>query len=311
MTSKISTVIRYDGPALKESSMDVADLAPALWGLSEIVKIANKKINGDRSAVKVLVKVDIEQKCFQFLIEITQTLVQQISLFVSDEKVATAKEIAEWIGLVGGSGGGGYGLLKFYKWMAKKKLTLNELSIEEHGDNISISNVEGDVTVNKNTFFLLNDEEILKNVKNVVKPLTKDGYDKLQFEQNDEIVDEISSEDGEGIYNITEDFFKSGHRVNKSITSAKIQVKKPDYLGNSKWSFVLDKGFEAKIEDTSWLERFQRNEISIPAGSFLEVILRTEIELDDNNDPTGIVSYYIVEIKRVILPTEQTDLFKQ
>lgn len=213
---------------------------------------------------------------------------------------------------MGGGGGGGYGLLKFYKWMVKKKLTLNELSIKEHGDNISISNVEGDVTVNKNTFFfLLNDEEILRNVKNVVKPLTKDGYDKLQFEQNDEIVDEISSEDGDGIYNITEDFFKSRHRVNKSITSAKIQVKKPDYLGNSKWSFVLDKGFEAKIEDASWLERFQRNEISIPAGSFLEVILRTEIELDDNNDPTGIVSYYIVEIKKVILPTEQTDLFKQ
>ena len=60
MTSKISTVVRYDGPALKEHSMDVADLAPALLGLSEIVKIANKKINGDRSAVKVLVKVDIE-----------------------------------------------------------------------------------------------------------------------------------------------------------------------------------------------------------------------------------------------------------
>ena len=30
--SKISTVVRYDGPALAEHSMDVADLAPALLG---------------------------------------------------------------------------------------------------------------------------------------------------------------------------------------------------------------------------------------------------------------------------------------
>ena len=62
--SKISSIVRYDGPALAEHSMDVADLALALIGLSEIVKIYNKKFNGDRSAVKVLVKVDTEQKCF-------------------------------------------------------------------------------------------------------------------------------------------------------------------------------------------------------------------------------------------------------
>ena len=48
-----------------------------------------------------------------------------------------------------------------------------------------------------------------------------------------------------------------------------------------------------------------------PAGSFLEVILRAEIELNDNNDPTGNINYYVVEVNKVIPPVEQTNLFKQ
>lgn len=46
------SVIRYDGPALADHSMDVADLAPALMALSDLLKIANTYMNGDRAGVK-------------------------------------------------------------------------------------------------------------------------------------------------------------------------------------------------------------------------------------------------------------------
>lgn len=314
--SKISTIVRYDGVALKEHSMDVADLAPALLGLSEIIKISNEKINGDRSAVKVLVKVDVEQSCFQFFIEIKQTFLQQISLLVSSENVATAtaKEIAGWIGIIApGVGAATAGLFKLYKWIADQKVSLNELDIKEDKDNIIISNPSNnrDITVNKHTYIIMNEKDTLKNIKNVVKPLTNEGYDKLQFEQDNEIVDEISSEEGKRIYNISEDSLKLQLRVNKSTSPVKLKVKKPDFLGNSMWSFVLDKVLSAKIEDTLWLEKFQKGEVSIPPGSYLDVLLRTEIELDDNNDPAGNVNYFITEVKDVIPPAEQSDLFNQ
>ena len=97
--SKATAIIRYDGPALAEHSMDVSDLAPALLGLSEIAKIANQKINGEQSSVKVFISVDTEQKCFQFNIEIAQTLLQQVSLILHNEHVATAKDIANGLAL--------------------------------------------------------------------------------------------------------------------------------------------------------------------------------------------------------------------
>ena len=291
--------------------MDVADLAPALLGLSEIVKIANNRFNGDKSAVKVLVSVDSEQKCFQCDIQITQGFFQSISLLLSNEAVATAKEIAEWIGIIGGPGGGVYGLFRLYKWIANKKVSLNELDVEQDGNNVTITNPgdNSNITVNNNTFILMDDKDVLKNIKDVVKPLTNEGYDKLQFEQEEEVTEEISSDEGRRIYNLDADSLEMRPRVHVTTSFTKLKVKKPDLLGDSRWSFILDKQIEAKIEDVVWLEEFQKGNIPLPVGSYLDVMLRHEIELDDNNHPTGNASYYVVDVKGVIPPSEQDELF--
>ena len=200
--TKVTAIVRYDGPALAEHSMDVSDLAPALLGLSEIAKIANRHINGDQSSVKVSISADTEQKCFQFQIEIAQTLLQQVSLLLHSGHVATAKEIAEWIGITGGSA---FGVFKVYKWIVKQKVTLTELDVKEAGSIVTITNVDNSIvdnsiTVNKHVFHLMGDPDVIRNAKNVVRPLTKDGYDKMQFEKDGEVVDEISAAEGQEIY---------------------------------------------------------------------------------------------------------------
>ena len=146
--SKATAIIRYNGPALAEHSMDVSDLAPALLGLSEIAKIANRNINGEQTSVKVSISVDTEQKCFQFNIEIAQTLLQQVSLLIHSGHVSTAKEIAEWVGIISGSA---VGLFGAYKWLAKQKVTLNEISIEDTGGQVTMSNVTNSTVINNIT----------------------------------------------------------------------------------------------------------------------------------------------------------------
>jgi len=56
-------------------------------------------------------------------------------------------------------------------------------------------------------------------------------------------------------------------------------VKKPDYLGNSKWEFRhTDAGtIEAKMLDADWLERFRAGEVLLYPGDALRVTLRTEL----------------------------------
>ena len=65
MSKHVISTIRYDGPALSDRSMDVAELAPALLALSDLLKIANTYANGDRAGVKVKVNADLEQHCFE------------------------------------------------------------------------------------------------------------------------------------------------------------------------------------------------------------------------------------------------------
>ena len=76
MSKHVTTTIRYDGPALAGHEMDVQDLAPALLALAEIAQIANRKFNGDRASLKVLVNADVEQQCFMLDLSMIQSLIE-------------------------------------------------------------------------------------------------------------------------------------------------------------------------------------------------------------------------------------------
>ena len=179
------------------------------------------------------------------------------------------------------------------------------------GSNVVIQHVDNSsITVNRYTYDMMRDPNVIKNVRNVVKPLTKDGYDKLQFEKDGEVIDEISAAEGLEIYSMNAESLEVQQGVNKTTFPAKVKVKKPDLLGDSQWSVIFDKAIVAKIEDAGWLERFHNAEILILPGSYLDVMLRMEIDLDDKREPIGDPKYYIVEVKAVIPPDQQTGLFK-
>lgn len=141
MMKSVHTIIKFDGPALAEKSMDVAHLAPALLALSELVKDANRYANGDRAGAKVLVNADLEQKCFELNVELLLTIWEQAKLLISDDNVRSAKEIAEWIGIVGGPTMGLFVLIK--KLKGKKVHSVVVLRVKDGQNEVEIT-IEGD-----------------------------------------------------------------------------------------------------------------------------------------------------------------------
>ncbi len=76
-----------------------------------------------------------------------------------------------------------------------------------------------------------------------------------------------------------------------------LKVKKPDYLGTSKWVFKYGhQTIEAKILDQEWLDAFQRNYEQVNPGDSLRVILSEEVSYGYDNDV--VHTYY--EITQVI-----------
>lgn len=56
-----------------------------------------------------------------------------------------------------------------------------------------------------------------------------------------------------------------------------LAVKKPDYLGTSKWELRHGRRtISAKIEDGPWLSRFQAREIDVRPGDAIQCIVRIE-----------------------------------
>lgn len=205
--SDASVIVRYDGPALAGHRMDVADLAPALLGLSELCKLANEKFNGNAAAVKVLIGADQEQKCFQFSLEIVQTLLQHAQGLLEHRPVKTAKEILEWVGLISGPIAGVFGLFKLWKRIAGQEIASEVLTVKD-GRNVVQLQIKGDnnttIIAYRESYELLQMEAARENAKRVLAPVAKPGYDEVEFESAGVIQDHYSKAEATTVLEVPE-----------------------------------------------------------------------------------------------------------
>ncbi len=88
--------------------------------------------------------------------------------------------------------------------------------------------------------------------------------------------------------------------INEYSSTVVMQVKKPDYTGQSKWDFHLDGHIiSVKIRDREWLGKFQSGKVILRPGDSIEALLRVESHRDD----IGIVInevFELMKVKRII-----------
>lgn len=80
-----------------------------------------------------------------------------------------------------------------------------------------------------------------------------------------------------------------------------LPVKKPDYLGDSKWQLRHgQRNIEAKIEDAAWLRRFQNREVDVRPGDALRCRVRIEYLYGHDNELLT-ERYTVLEVLEVML----------
>ena len=296
MSSNSSITVRYDGPALSGHQMDVSDLAPALIGLSELYKHANTKCNGNKAAVKVLISTDTEHQCFQFDIQIVQGFWDQAKTLLKDTDIASAKELGEWLGLIGGGGATAvYGLFKLLKWLDGRKVNSSELKIESGLDSTKITVIgsNNSITVYPRTLELAEDQTTLKNVYKVIKPITKDDYESLEFEHGDE-TEMISSEDAGRITN-TVNVDAEEQFDEPQVVSAWITVYAPVYDPTVKsWRFKYgETHYYMDISDTNIAEDAINR-----GGALIDDTYFVRLEIRQEHTSSGRINnhYKIMEV---------------
>lgn len=304
----VKTIIKFDGPAVDGKAMDVADLAPSLVALSDLLKHANRKFNGDKAGLKILVNADLEQNCFELGVELSQTVWDTVSQLVQDEKVRTAKEIAEWIGIIATPAISLYGLIKFLKGKEVENVTTVKQQDGRNNVQIIVKGDSNSVTVNQNVFDLYSDRTAREKAVKVLEPLHKEGYDTVEFYKDDTVFEKFSKNDAPNI-----DLSDTPEIVSQNVIKSKIRttarIRIAPYEGKSKWTIVYKKAIQASMDHEEWLQRFQANEVSAPPGSSLEVDLEENVIVNEHGEAIEDPTYRILHVWDVIPEKKQISLF--
>lgn len=300
----VHTIIKFDGPALAGKSMDVAQLAPALLALSDLVKDANRLANGDRAAIRVMVNADLAQRCFELNVELVQTIWEQVKLLIADERVRSAKEIAEWIGLIGGPTVGLFLLIK--RLRAKKVQSVAVLRVSEGENSIEIR-IEGEgepIVVSEAVYTLYANTATRQKAIDVLGPLRSEGYETLEFYEKEGVFVHFDKEDvpasnGSDMPEVVP------QNERKSAIRTSVKIRKAAYEGRSRWTVVYHKAVEVAFDDLDWLARFQSGQESAPPGSYLDVDLEESYVTGDTGEMIGEPSYRVRKVHGVVPPPEQ------
>ena len=292
-----SVIVRYDGPALSEHRMDVADLAPALLGLAELCKIANERFNGGSASVKVLIGADVEQKCFQFSVELIQTIWQQAQGILEHKEIKTAKEILEWLGLIGGPLGTVFGLFKLWKRLQGREVSAEELVVKD-GKNVVQLKIVGDnntVFAYREAYELLRDDGVRECVKRVVAPVTRDGYEELEFEVDGQIQDHIDKSEAKAILDTKDPESVEVALGDPQPITAYVGVYAPVFDEKAtRWRFTFNGGHEyMDISETGIAAEAVRR-----GGAMANDIYKVRLEMQQIKSTEGRVSarYKIKEV---------------
>ncbi|MDH5573362.1 MAG: hypothetical protein OEY89_16485, partial [Gammaproteobacteria bacterium] len=311
--TKDAVRLRYDGPALSEHSIDVNDLAPALLALGDLCTRANKKFNQNRASVKVLVNADLEQNCFEIYLELAQTIFEQAKTLLKNDDVASAKEILEWLGIIG-STAATVGLFRLLKILNGRKISSKEL-VKQDGKDVIKIHVEGDnntVLVHPQTMELLEDKSTIKALKSVVKPVTKEGYDTVAFDHGNGEIESINKDEAASIIDTDLDcLFEEEEAEDESQTiTAWLRVYSPVYNSTVKnWMFEYGKNHEyVDISETDIAKKALER-----GGALVNDMYKVKLEISQTISDSGSINnhYKIIEVLefKPAKPEQQINLF--
>lgn len=276
MAQRTLVNIVYDGPALRNSEMDVKFLAPALLALGEVFDRANELLNGDRARLDVKVNASFRSGSFGIELALDQTLVQKLFDALNGEKTTALINLVTLLGFAGAAVSGGVSLLGLLKKLGGRKVTKSEvLNNGKVAIYIDDERIEVDEAIAK----LLMDYKVRKAIAQAVEePLGREG------------IDHFYAVDGPA-KNVIVEVTKSERSYFSALEVVAVQsnIKESEMfvvihtpaLAGGKWKFTDGQSsFFAEILDRDFLRQVDLHEARFGKDDKLLVHLRTTQTID-------------------------------
>lgn len=265
--SKANFYVVYDGPALEGSQMDVADLAPALLALGDLVREANMVLNGPRSSVQLKVNASFQTGCFGINLTAIQGIFQDLLAMCNSDGANGALNLVTMLSLAGGTG---VGLLKVIKKVRGRNISKVKIMDDEKHAIIFID--EDQLQVEIEIIKLLRNQKIRDAIEKLVyRPLEKEGIDSFSVTK-----DKGNTETAFIVNKSEREFFKSPAAEDEKIEDveyeATYELISPVFQEDNKWRMSDGSGpFFVEMADEEFIKKVQCSEISFAKGDLLTV----------------------------------------
>lgn len=277
--------IVYDGPAVDDGEMDVAQLAPSLLALGKLIENADSILTGEQNRIRVRVKSDIQRGSFDvgIVVDISSAWDALTAWVVSPAGSTTAF-------LMGALGlslkDGGKGVIQAVRWLRGRKVTRKIVLVD---GNTQLETDDGDALVVQEAVARLVDEpQIRQPLERFTEPLRDQGVEAIKFEDG-------SDDIGETIVASEAPAFKATAGVaptSQSRFQATYQIKKLYFDEGRKWRLSNgSQAIQAEIVDPAFWDRISNAQEAFSKDDYLVC----DVRMDQWLGPSGLKTEYVVE----------------
>lgn len=293
----------YDGPAVEDGEMDVAQFASSLLALGKLIENADAIRSGEAGRVRVRVQSDVRRGSFDVGIA-----VHWLDGF-KDAAVAWAMTPhgAGTISLLGLLGinlkdvtiAGGRGLIQTVRWLRGRRI-VNQISLNDGNTTLLLD--DGDkIDVHPTVARMVEDANVRQPLEKFTEPLREDGVDEIRFEEKPGVPEErITSGEAESFTATS-----AGDPNSSSTFRATYQIKRLFFDRGRKWR--LSNGaqtIQAEIVDEGFWARIDASEESFSKEDYLVCRVR----MDQWFTVTGLRTEYVIEQIEQHIPAPKQDL---
>lgn len=267
-----STVFRlvYDGEAVRDGEMDVADLAPALLAIGQLAQASGRVLLGEKADVKVRVKT-LKDGSFDIWLDVAVSFWPHLRDVLAGSDVNAAKTLVELlfgspVGVVPAACFVGGGVV----WLVRRLRGRKPEKVSRKGDGQVVVEIDGSRFEMPEEVFRAAMTQTVRDAleKTIAEPLAKEGIETVEFRKAGSPPVTIPKEEGEFFRSpavSVDGEFETKHTKVFSIVSLSFKHgnkwKLSDGHGAAKSVVMLDEDFLARVDRSE--VRFAKGDVLI------------------------------------------------